>query len=80
MAVNTDPGVQMVLDNMQIIVATEGGSLEFVELSGGRLTVRYTEGQNEECPECVPDHDSVRQMMKTAIGVHAPYVKDIELL
>ena len=80
MAVNTDPGIQMVMDNIQVVVASEGGSLEFEDIRDGRLTVKYTPGVNEECPECVPDHTLVRQMFQTSISVYAPYVKDIEVL
>ena len=80
MAVNNiDPSVRTVLDNMQVIVASEGGSLEFLELRDGRLAVRYNKGHNEECPECVPDHDLVRQMMESSLGIYAPYVKELEL-
>lgn len=61
---------------MQTIVASEGGSLEFLELRDGRLTVRH----NEESPECVPDHDVVRQMMQTSLSIYAPYLKEVELL
>ena len=79
MAVNADPGVQVVLDNMQTIVAAEGGSLEFLELRDSLLNVRYNKGRNDECPECVPDHDMVRQMMQTSLSIYAPYVTEIEL-
>ena len=80
MAINTDPGLQTVLDNIQTIVASEGGSIELVEITGGRLSVRYNKGVNEECPECVPDHDLVRQMMQTSVSIYAPYVREIELI
>ena len=79
-ASNVDPGVQVVLDNMQTVVATEGGSLEFMELRDGRLAVRYNKGYNEECPECVPDHDMVRRMMQTSLSIYAPHVKEVELV
>ena len=79
MAANTDPGVQVVLDNMQTIVAAEGGSLEFLGLRDSLLNVRYNKGRNDECPECVPDHDMVRQMMQTSLSIYAPYVKEVEL-
>ena len=57
-----------------------GGSVEFLELRDGRLSVRYNEGRNEECQECVPDHDLVQQMMESSLGVYAPYVKELELV
>jgi Fe-S cluster biogenesis protein NfuA len=80
MAINTDPGVEYILSNVQTIVASEGGSIEFVALDDGKLTVRYNKGVNEECPECVPDHDLVKQMMQTSISVYAPYITEVELL
>ena len=76
-----DPGIKSVLDNVQTVVATGGGgSVEFLELRDGRLSVRYNEGRNEECQECVPDHDLVQQMMESSLGVYAPYVKELELV
>ena len=80
MAVNTDPGVQAIMDNIQVIVASEGGSLEYVDMKGGQLTVKYHKGVNEECPECVPDHELVEQMFRTSMSTFAPYVRDLELL
>ena len=74
---SVDPGIRFVLDNIRPVVASEGGSLDVLELRDGRLTVRYNKGHNEECPECVPDHDLVRRMMQTSISVHAPYVKNV---
>jgi len=77
---NIDTGIKTVLDNIHTIVASEGGSLEFIDLTGGRLTVRYTPGYNEECPECVPASDMVRTIMKTSLGIYAPHVTDVKLL
>ena len=79
MAVNADPGVQTVLDNMQTLVASEGGSLEFLELSGGKLLVHYNKGVNEECPECVPDHDMVKMMLESSLDIYAPHVRELQL-
>ena len=44
------------------------------------LTVRYTEGVNEECPECVPTHEMVRQMMTASLKTHAPHIRELELV
>ena len=73
-------GVTTVIDLMGTIVGSEGGTLELVELSGDKLTVRYNEGTNEECPECVPSHEMVEQMMTASLKVHAPEVRVVELL
>ena len=76
---NVDPGLQSVLDNVQVIAASEGGSIRFVESSGGRLTVEYTPGVNEDCPECVPTHDLIEMMLKTSVNVLAPYISEVEV-
>ena len=77
---NVDPAIQMVMENVQVVVASEGGSIEVEGVSNGKLTVRYTPGVNEECPECVPDHELVRMMMKTSLSVNAPYITELEIL
>ena len=74
-----DPAIQSVLDNIQVIAASEGGSVEFVDSKGGKLTVEYTPGVNEDCPECVPDHDLIGMMLKSSVGVLAPYIAEVEV-
>ena len=76
---NVDPGLQSVLDNVQVIAASEGGSILFVESRGGKLTVEYTPGVNEDCPECVPTHDLIEMMLKTSVNVLAPYISEVEV-
>jgi hypothetical protein len=73
-------GVTTVINLMGTIVGSEGGTLELVYLSGDKLTVRYNEGTNEECPECVPSHEMVQQMLAASLKVHAPDVSVVELL
>ena len=79
MTTNVDPGLQSVLDNVQVIAASEGGSIRFVESRGGKLTVDYTPGVNEECPECVPTHDMIEMMLKSSVGILAPYISQVEV-
>ena len=76
-ATTADPKINLVLQNVETIVASEGGSLELVELSPPKLTVKYIPGVNEECPECVPTHDAVNRFLTTALKVHAPHVTEI---
>ncbi|HCE77188.1 MAG TPA: hypothetical protein DEP04_11230 [Dehalococcoidia bacterium] len=81
MTINTnDAGVQTVLDNMETIVASEGGSLDLVSLDQNQLTVKYNKGVNEECPECVPDHDMVKMMIENSLTIYAPHVSLSDLL
>ena len=79
MASTNDASVQTVLDNMETIVASEGGTLEFISLDDGELKVRYIKGINEECPECVPDHDMVSMMMQSSLSIYAPHVTTFNL-
>ena len=77
---NNDPGVQTVLDNMETIVSSEGGSLDFISLDDSNLVVRYNKGINEECPECVPNHEMVKMMITGSLGIYAPHVTKVNLL
>ena len=77
---SVDPGVKFVLDNIQTVVASEGGSLELLGLQDGRLSVRYNKGRNDDCPECVPDHQLVKMMMERSLSTYAPDVTGIDLL
>jgi len=76
---STDSGVQTVLENMETIVASEGGSLEFISLEDAQLVVKYIKGVNEECPECVPDHTMVQMLMESSLTIYAPHVSSVEL-
>tara|TARA_Y100001001_G_C7941831_1_gene285892 strand:- start:135 stop:377 length:243 start_codon:yes stop_codon:yes gene_type:complete len=76
---NNDLGVQTVLENMETIVASEGGTLQFLSLDDGSLSVKYIEGVNEECPECVPDHAMVKMMMENSLSIYAPYIVTVDL-
>ena len=72
--------VKFILDSIQGVVSSEGGSVEFVELNAGKLTVRYNKGRNDECPECVPDNELVNLMLKNSASIYAPNVTDVELI
>ncbi len=79
MTTSADPALRSVLDNIQVIAASEGGSVQFVDAKGGKLTVEYTPGVNEECPECVPTHDLIETMLQTSVSVLAPYIREVEV-
>ena len=79
MTQSTDAGVQTVLENMETIGASEGGSLEFISFEDAQLVVKYIKGVNEECPECVPDHTMVQMLMESSLTIYAPHVSSVEL-
>lgn len=72
-----DQGVDFVLEQIETMVASEGGTLDLVSLDSGELKVKYTPGVNEECPECVPTLDMVTQFLTASLGIHAPHVTDV---
>ena len=76
---NNDLGVQTVLENMETIVASEGGTLQFLSLDDGSLSVKNIKGVNEECPECVPDHAMVKMMMENSLSIYAPHIVTVDL-
>lgn len=76
-APTTDPQVNMVLENIETMVASEGGTLELVELGDSSLHVKYRPGVNEECPECVPTRDNVEMFMTMSLKIHAPRITDV---
>ncbi len=75
----SDKNVDFVLEQIQTMVASEGGTLPTATLDGNSLKVKYTPGVNEECPECVPTHDMVVQFLTASLSIHAPHVTEIEV-
>ena len=81
MAIQTeDQAINMVMENIGTLVASEGGTLELLELDTSSMKVKYVAGTNEECPECVPMTDAVWQFMKVALEVHAPRITTLEVV
>jgi|TARA_B110000263_G_scaffold247936_1_gene261769 Fe-S cluster biogenesis protein NfuA len=76
---NTESGIGTVLENMQTIVSSEGGNLELISSDNTSIEVTYLKGINEECPECVPDHDMVKMMIESYLSIYAPYITSIRL-
>jgi hypothetical protein len=75
-----DPNVNAALENIERMVAGEGGSLDAAEfVDEFKLAVRYRPGVNEECPECVPTADAVKTWLTFALKRQAPYVTEVEV-
>jgi len=75
-----DPKVQFVLENLQEMVGSEGGSLELLGEDNGVLRVRYTMGHNEECPECVITPEDLLDIFRSSLEIHAPHIRNVELV
>jgi hypothetical protein len=74
-----DTSVDFVLEQIQTMVASEGGTLGVPTLDGNSLKVQYSPGVNEECPECVPTLEMITQFLTVSLGIHAPHVTNIEV-
>ena len=66
--------------NIGTMVASEGGSLELLELDESSMKVKYIAGINEEYPECVQMTDAVFQFKKVALEVHVPRSTKLEVV
>ena len=72
--------VDFVLEQIEGMVASEGGSIDVESLGESTLKIKYTPGVNEECPECVPTHNMVAQFLTASLGIHAPEITNVEVL
>ena len=76
-----DEKVRVVIDTVRMATrANVGVVIELLEVEEGILRIKYFEGTNEECPECVMAPDSFREMVRRMCEVQAPYVVDVELV
>lgn len=76
-----DETVDMVLDTVRTLTRdNDGVVIEPVESEDGVLRIRYYEGTNEECPECVMLPDSFKEMLERMCQVQAQHVTSVELL
>ena len=76
-----DAGVDMVLDTVRTMTRdNDGVIIEVLGFEDGVLRIRYYEGTNEECPECVMPPDSFREMVERMCSVQAPHVGSVALV
>lgn len=76
-----DEKIEMVLDTVRIVTSeNKGVVIEPLELQEGTLTIKYKEGRNQECPECVMSPNSFRDMVMRMCKTQAPYVTDVVLV
>lgn len=71
--------VDFVLQQIETMVASEGGTLELVSAAEDALAVKYIPGVNEECPECVPSLEQVTQFLTASLKIHAPEITSVEV-
>jgi len=76
-----DDKIDVVLNTMRTMTRdNDGVVIEPLGSDDGVLRIRYYEGTNEECPECVMPPDSFKEMVERMCQVQAPHVTGVELL
>lgn len=76
-----DEKIELILNTLKSSLDdNEGVIVEPVEVEDGVLRVRYYEGTNEECPECVMEPDAFKEMAEAMCKAQAPHVKEVEIV
>ena len=76
-----DDGLETVIAALRTTTSdNDGVVIEPLGFVDGILRIRYFEGTNEECPECVMVPDSFREMAERMCAVQAPDVARVEVL
>ena len=76
-----DDPLTSVLDTVRLLTReNEGVVIETVASDDGVLRIRYYEGTNEECPECILPPDSFKDMVERMCQVQAPHISSVEVV
>ena len=76
-----DDQLNSLLDTVRTLTRdNEGVVIEPIESDDGVLRVRYYEGTNEECPECVLPPESFKDMVERMCQVQAPHITSVEVI
>lgn len=72
-------GIQAALDQVNAMLAREGGKLTLVERQGSTLLVRYAAPAPADCPTCAIDGDAAVMLLRGALARQAPAVTTVRL-
>ena len=76
-----DERLNMVISTLRTLTRENVGVvIEPLESTDGVLRIRYDEGTNEGCPECVLTPDSFRDMVERMCQFQAPQITSVELI
>ncbi len=76
-----DERLNMVIGTVKTLTRdNEGVVIEPLESPDGVLRIKYYEGTNEECPECILTPNSFREMVERICKVQAPHITSVELV
>lgn len=72
--------IQAVVQNVNAILAADGGSVELTEHRGDTIVLRYRQGSSADCPECVLTDESVVMLVQESLALQAPFITNVELI
>lgn len=75
-----NPLIQAVVQNVNAILAADGGSIAVKEQRGGTLVLTYKQGNSGDCPECVLTDESVLALIQESLALQAPFITDVQLV
>lgn len=78
----TQAVIQEVLDMLEAMVATDGGSIriaKFVE-ADSRLVIDYAKGVNDACATCVIDAESLRAFVVEGVSARGISLGDVTII
>ena len=68
-----NPMIKAVVDQVNSLLAADGGSLAVEEQRGDTLVLRYKQGMSADCPECVLSDESVLMLVQESLALRAPF-------
>lgn len=76
-----DERLNMVIGTVKTLTRdNEGVVIEPLESPDSVLRIKYYEGTNEECPECILTPNSFREMVERMCKVQAPHITSVKLV
>ncbi len=76
-----DEKIELILNTLRSSLEdNEGVIVEPMNVEAGVLRVRYYEGTNAECPECIMEPDAFKEMAEAMCKAQAPYVREVEIV
>ena len=72
-------GARTVIEHFNEIVRPDGGSVELIAVEGETLRVAYAPGTNEQCATCVISPTDLGDMLREALAMHDPGIKQVDV-
>jgi Fe-S cluster biogenesis protein NfuA len=72
-------GIQMAVDQVNRLLAKDGGRLTVVERQGTTLLVRVEAAPSAECPTCAVGADAALMLLRGALARQAPMITQVSL-